>query len=205
MLSRIAAAVLAGLVLIAPVATAQTTVLVIDSSKALNDSQVGQDIIGKVRGIVDTMNAELQESGAPISEQFESFRAEVSALDASAIEGNADLQNRYRELAVQGQQWQVQERIKAIELQYSQNRALQPIAERMDEIIEQLVQERGADILLERGLVSFAGDQVDITAEVTSRLDAAVTSADVPRYVLQLDDAGQPVLDENGVPQFSEG
>lgn len=179
-----------GLMAVAPVAAvAQTTVLVLDSNRVLNESAVGVSIREQLQTISEAMLAELQEEGNPLNTEFESFQAEIQALNPEALQGNEELQSRYQELGEKAVQFRVSEQIKSRELIATRIQALAPVREALNEILQAVVDDRGADILLEREVVVYAGDSVNITDDVIERLNAQLSTIEVERVRIERPEA----------------
>ncbi len=172
--------------LAAPVAAmAQSTVLVMDSNRVLNESQAGESIREQLKAISEEMIAELQAEGSPLNTEFESFQAEVSALSQDALQENEEIQQKYVQLGQKAQQFRISEQIKARELVATRIQAMRPVREALETILQTVVDERGADILIEREVLIYAGDQVDITDTVIERLNAQVSTVTVERVRIE--------------------
>lgn len=179
-----AVALAAALAMGAPGIANATTVLVMDSDRVLNESAVGQDIRAKLQSIAQTMDSELKAEGSPVQEEWEKFQAEVEPLTRESLRERTDLQQRGTELRQQIGQLAQSEQIKARELVATRAQALRPVREKLDEVLQALVEELNADILVERDVLIYAQDESDITELVIERLNTAISTVEVERVTL---------------------
>lgn len=187
----IATAIAAMALALAPVtAFAQTNVLVLNSTQVLNESKVGIYVKERLSTISEEMVAELQSEGNPLDSEFQAFQAEVQTLSQDALQERDDLRNRFQELQERGVQLRVSEQIKARELVATRVQALRPVREALDEILEKLVADRGADILIEREALIYAREGVNVTQDVIDLLDAQLTEVNVDRVRIEREAEG---------------
>ncbi len=175
----------AAVMVTAAAASAQTTVLVMNSNQVLNEAKVGQHVKEKLQAISEEMVAELQAEGNPLDSEFQAFQAEVAALSQEALQDRNDLRERFQGLQEKGVQFRVSEQLRARELVATRVQALRPVREALDEILEQLVADRNADILVEREVLIFASEGVNVTQDVIDRLDARMTETPVERVRIE--------------------
>ncbi len=166
-------------------ASAQTTVLVMNSNQVLNEAKVGQHVKERLQAISEEMVAELQAEGNPLDSEFSAFQAEVAALSQEALQERDDLRQRFQDLQQKGVQFRVSEQLRARELVATRVQALRPVREALDEILEKLVADRGADILVEREVLIFASEAVNVTQDVIDLLDARMTETPVERVRIE--------------------
>ena len=182
-----AACVAAIAVVALPFQVFATDILVINSDRVLNDSAVGQHIKTKLQEIQETIISELKAEGTPVKEEWEAFQTELAPLNREALSERTDLQERGRELQKKYVQLSVSEQVKGREYIATQAKALQPVREALDEVLQTLVDERGAGIMVERELLVFAADSVDVTDLVIERLNAKMKTTPVERVVLPVE------------------
>ena len=78
------------------------------------------------------------------------------------------------------QKLQLEEYYTANELKITEEKALRQVSQRMKIIIDQIAQERNADVVLEKSLVIYGGP-ADVTDTVISRLNSQLTTVPVTR------------------------
>ncbi len=188
------AAILAGTLLLALAAPAQaqaTTVLVMDTDRVLNTSAVGQHIRERLTAIGEEISAELQTEETAVRGEVEQFNTETADRTEEEIAADASLSTRRNEIQSKVIQLGVSEQVKQRELAATRNAALEPVHAALSEVLEEIVEEMGADVLVERNLLIYVGDAADITDEVIEKLNAKMSTIEVERVRL-------PVAAEGG-------
>ena len=165
----------------ASVAFAQSTILVVDQGRVLRDSSVGKHIAKQVETIGKSMQSELTATASPIKSDRDRLMAELKSMDAAALKGRPDLQKRAQDLMVKGKKTQMEAAYKQRELQITEAKAMKQVNEKLAKILEKVVAERGADIILDRSLVIYGGKSTDITDTVISRLNSQMRTVSVIR------------------------
>jgi outer membrane protein len=193
MLRRSIAALGAAVVLAAAAAgqAGATTVLVLDTDRVLNTSAVGQHIRQRLSAIGEEISAELATEETGVREQVEQFNADTADQTEEQISANQQLSTRRAELQNRVIQLGVSEQVKQRELAATRNAALEPVHAALSEVLEEIVEEKSADVLVERSLLIFVGEGSDITNEVIEKLNARMSTIDVERVRL-------PVAEEGG-------
>lgn len=177
---RAVAAALALAVGFAALAQAQQ-VLVMSEERILRESAVGQHIATQLETIGAEIQAELAPLGQAIQQENEALSAETSALSEEAIRQRPDLVSRLQTLQQDAQQFEVRRRVAQQELVATERAAMQPVLETLQTVLQEIVQERGAAVLLDRSNVVYAGESVDITASAIERLNQRIATTPVNR------------------------
>jgi outer membrane protein len=191
---RFSIAVLGAAVLLASAAAAQagaTTVLVLDTDRVLNASAVGQHIRERLTAIGEEISTELSTEESSVRTEVEQFNADTADQSEEQIAGNEALSTRRAELQNRVIQLQVSEQVKQRELTATRNAALEPVHAALSSVLEEIVEEMSADVLVERSLLIYVGEGADITDEVIEKLNTRMTTVDVERVRL-------PVAEEGG-------
>lgn len=162
-------------------AMAQSTILVVDQSRVLRDSAVGKHIKVQLESIGKSMESELKASVQPLTSERDRLVGELQNMDAKALESRPDLQQRAQDLVQKGQKQQVEAAYKQREMAITEQKALKQVNDRLATILEALVKERGADIVLDRSVVIYSGQAADITDTVISRLNSQMRTVSVVR------------------------
>lgn len=172
---------LAALFAVTGQAYAQSTILIIDQNRVLRESDVGQHIKRQVESIGKSMEAELKSSTSPLSSERDRLVSELKNMDQSALASRPDLQKRAQDLMEKGQKQQIEASYKQRELQITEQKALQKVNDQLAKILEKIVDERKADIILDRSMVIYGGKTADVTDTVLSRLNSQMKTVSVTR------------------------
>jgi len=161
------------------IAVAQSTILVVDQSRVIRESSVGKHIAAQVESIGKSMESELKASATPIQSERDRLMNELKSMDAAALKSRPDLQKRAQDLMAKGQKTQVEAAYKQRELQVTEAKAMKQVNEKLAKILEAVVAERNADVILDRSLVIYGGKSTDITDTVISRLNSQMRTVSV--------------------------
>lgn len=162
-------------------AFAQSTILVVDQSRVIRESSVGKHIATQLKSIGTSMESELKAKASPIESERDRLVNELKNMDQNALKSRPDLQKRAQDLVQKGQKTQVEAQYLQRELQITEGKAMKKVNERMAKILEKIVAERGADIIVDRQLVIYGGKTSDITDTVLSRLNSEMRTVSVIR------------------------
>ncbi|GGG93716.1 MAG TPA: outer membrane chaperone Skp [Oceanicaulis sp.] len=156
-------------------------ILVINEETILTESQVGQHIASQLEVIGREIQTELEAAAQPLTQENEALQAETSALSQEAIQQRPDLMQRIQQLQQNAQQLERLRRVRQQELVLTERQALQPVLQTLQTVLQELVNERGATILLDRSQVVYAAESVDVTAAVIERLNQRIQTTPVTR------------------------
>jgi Skp family chaperone for outer membrane proteins len=156
-----------------PQGTPVPKILVIDRAAILRGSVVGQNIMKQVQGLtvaaengLKARDAALRQEGAALQQQLAILSPSVKAGKIKAFEAKqAALQG-----AVQQQQGLIQGGVLVARQQVE--RALAPI-------LQKIMQERGANLLLDRNAVVLGTVDVDVTGLAIQRLNQSLPNVKV--------------------------
>jgi len=162
-------------------AFAQSTILTIDQNRILRESEVGKHIKRQMESIGKSMESEIKASTSPLTSERDRLVNELKSMDAAALKSRPDLQKRAQDLAAKGQKQQVEAKYKQAELKITEQKAIKKVNERLAKILEAIVAERKADIILDRSLVIYGGKTTDVTNTVLSRLNSQMRTVSVVR------------------------
>ena len=180
------------------VAMAQSTVLVIDQSRVLLDSDVGIHVKRQIQSIGKQMEAEMKAQVTPIAQERARLVAELKDMSAEALNTRPDLQQRAVTLQEKMQKSQLEAKYKQTELQITEQKAIAKITTQLEIIIQAVVAEKQADVIFDRSIVVFAGPKVDITDTVISRLNSQMKTVTVVRERLARKPLPKPTLPPRG-------
>lgn len=161
-------------------AFAQSTILVVDTTKAFDESAVGQHIARQIESMANTTSTQLNAQVSPLEAQKKNLELQTDGKSQEQVLQDAALvsqiQNFQRNAVKLRQDTAVAQR----ELQLTEQKARQLVSAKMKTIIDQIAKERNADVVLEKQLVIY-GEPADITSTVLSRLNAQMTTVPVTR------------------------
>ncbi|MEN0652276.1 MULTISPECIES: OmpH family outer membrane protein [Hyphobacterium] len=177
-------ALTAALIAMAAPANAQTNILIMNEERIVADSQVGQHIATRMQAIRAEMDGELQALLTPIQEESDRLNAETASLTPEAIQARPDLMQRIQTLNAQAQQAEALRQRLAQELQATQRQAMRPVLEALQAVLQEVVAERGAQILIDRSAVVYADPAIDISDSVIERLNQRLPTTAVNRVRL---------------------
>ena len=176
------ALVLTSVSVIAPAATAQgTKVVVIDQARIMRDSAAGKDIVAKIGAIEQQMMAEIQPAATEIQTEGAALEARTANMTPETIAADAALVSQVQAFQQKMQQYNQDRTIRAQELGLTERKAWVAFFQALEPVLQQVVDENGAGVMLERSELVFAGDSVDVTDSVITKLDAATPRITVTR------------------------
>ena len=165
-------------------AVAQTTVVVIDQTKIMRDSAGGKDIINKVNAIETTMQNELQPTADSLATEGQALDAKTTNMTMEAIAADPALRAEVEAYARKVQDFNRKRQIAAAELQQTERVAWGEFFTAMQPVLQEVVTERNADIMIDRSDAVWAGDSADATGLVISKMNAKLPTVNVVRQKL---------------------
>ncbi|WOR15697.1 OmpH family outer membrane protein [Hyphomonas sp. FCG-A18] len=177
---------------VAPVAEAQgTKIIVINQAKIYADSRSGKDIETKIDNIERSMQAELKPAADSLKTQGDALRPRLEGKTQAQLAADAALIQELQAFEQQVAQHQRNQQIKAAELQATIRKARADWAQALEPVLQEVMTEQNAEIMMSRNDLVFAASNVDVTAVVTSKLDARTPSIAVVRQRLPQQPAAQ--------------
>jgi Skp family chaperone for outer membrane proteins len=151
--------------------TPEPKILVIDRSMVLRASKVGQDIGRQVQGYTQSAETELKGEADGLRKEQAALQTQVAIL-APDVRNQKVNAFRAKQAAFQQKVQQRQDQIK-----YGVYLARQQIDRTLGPIIQGIMQERGANLLLDRNAVVYGTNAAfDITQMAVQRLDQKLPS-----------------------------
>ncbi|WP_306016251.1 OmpH family outer membrane protein [Oceanicaulis sp. MMSF_3324] len=157
------------------------SVLVMNEQRILRESAVGQHIASRLEAIGTEIQAELQPQQEAIQSESEALNAELSALSEDAIRQRPDLASRYEALQRDASTFEQTRRLRGQELAATEQQAMRPVLPVLQEVLQEIVNERNADVLVDRSTIVYARESVDITDTAIERLNQRITTTPVNR------------------------
>jgi len=160
-----------------------TVVVIADINQILRDAKSAKGVQTQIDKAMANFSKQVSTSENELQRMRDGLERERNALSADAYSAKTrEYQQRFDAL-----DRTVQTRRQA--LQQSYNTAMTKIENTALQIIAQIAGERKANMVLTRAAVLFAANNLDITAEVTKRLDAQL-----PSMTVELPAPGAPPL-----------
>lgn len=170
---------------VAPVAAAQAAkVVVIDQARIMRDSAAGKDIVQKISTIEQAMESELQPQATAIQTDQQTLTPKLEGKNVNDIRADPALAAEVNAFVGKTQQFENARQVRGAELNLTERKAWSDFFAALRPVLREVVEEQGADIVLDRQEVVYAGPTVDITADVISKLDAATPTIQVVRQAL---------------------
>ena len=149
----------------------QPKIVVIDKAAIMQFSKVGQDIAKQMQAYATQAKADLSAQGKALQAEGRNLQQQVAILAPDVKQKRLDA-FRAREEALQGAAQRKDEQLKT---GFGQARAAMEQA--LGPILQQLVKERGANLVLDKQAVVFSTQNAfDVTAEVINRLNQKLPS-----------------------------
>jgi outer membrane protein len=140
-------------------------IVVIDRSAVMRASKVGQDIVRQINAYTDQAEKDLRGQGAALRKDGAAFQQQAAIL-------SADLKNRkLKELEARRAGLQAQAQKKQGLIQGGFIKARQQVEQALGPILQGIMAERGANLMLDRNSVVLGTVDVDITGLAVQRLN----------------------------------
>jgi outer membrane protein len=148
-------------------------IVVIDRSAVMRASKVGQDIVRQINAYTDQAEKDLRGQGAALQRDGAAFQQQAAIL-------SNDLKNRkLKELQARRAGLQAQAQKKQSLIQGGFYKARQQVEQALGPILQGIMAERGANLLLDRNSVVLGTVDVDITGLAVQRLNQKMPSLKV--------------------------
>lgn len=184
----LAAAALGLAALAAPALAFAEDVLVVDLSRVYRDSLAGKDAQTKLRTIGGTVNTELKADADGVVAEQQKLGPLKDKSDEEAqqiLAGDPSLQQAYQAFVTKAQALEQKKQLRQRELQATEQRAVDAVLKGTEPILNDLLTERKALVVLERNNVAVAAPSVDITQDVITRLDVRLKAVPVTKVDLE--------------------
>lgn len=154
-------------------------ILVVNTEMVVSQSEAGKTIPEQAEAVRANVVKELEAEAAKLKSDIEKYQQNASLMSDEVR------QKTEQELAVRQQyglpqRAQIAEQAFRIAVQNAQAKILQ----QSQPILEEIVKERGATVLLDRGAVMYAAVETDVTQEVIAELDKKMKTVEVQKISL---------------------
>ncbi len=157
-----------------PQGTPAPKILVIDRTVILRASKAGQDVVRQVNTYTSQLEAEFKGQGMALRQQYQQLQQQMAILSADVKARKVkDFENKKNALQAQAQKRQSL-------IQGGFFKARQQMEQALGPILQEIMKERGANLLLDRSAVVLGTDSsVDITGVAVQRLNQKVPTIKV--------------------------
>lgn len=154
-------------------------ILVVDRAQIVSQTKAGKTIPGQAEEVKKTVEKELEAEADKLKKDIENFQKNSSLMsDEVRQKTEQELAGRYQ--VGLPQRVQIMEQAFSTVVQQAQAKILvesQPI-------LKEIVEKRGATVLLDRASVMYAAPETDVTQEVIAALDKKLPSVEVQKISL---------------------
>jgi len=165
-----------------PVATAQgTKIIIIDQAKIMRDSAAGKDIQTKVKNIESVIERELKPTADSLNAEGQTIEAKTKNMTPEAMRADAALKTQVTAYARKAQEFNIKRQIASQELSLTERKAWSDFFTALRPVLQEVVTERGAQVMLDRSDVTYADPAIDATALVITKMNAKVPTVSVVR------------------------
>lgn len=149
-------------------------IAVVDLDKVTTDCNTCKTAAAALKSQASALQARETSLEAPLKTEAQSIQAAIDAL--AGKQPDAALQARIKAFQTKQQTGAAELGRKQQEIQRNQQYIQQQIAAKLGPIYQQVMQRRGANMMVEMGATLATTVAVDVTADVTSALNAALPS-----------------------------
>jgi outer membrane protein len=143
-------------------------VCTISINEAIAQSQVGQFVRTRLQQLGQQVSAELTPEDQSISNDAKAYQAKATTLDATSR------QSQGQALQARANAFQQKYELRQREMQATQEKALNRIAQELDPIAQQLYQQHRCSILINRNAVLIGNPDMDLTAASVTQLNGRI-------------------------------
>jgi Skp family chaperone for outer membrane proteins len=148
-------------------------ILFLDRATVLRQSKVGKDMYAQVENLAKKMETDFAPENKKLQDDVQALQKQAQVLSPEVR------QQKVKELETRRQAFQkkVQDRQAAIQAGLANSRT--QVEKALGPILEKIMTERRANLLLDRGLVVLGATDLDVTSTVIARLDTALPKVTV--------------------------
>ncbi|MGI9327700.1 MAG: OmpH family outer membrane protein [Pseudomonadales bacterium] len=154
------------LALVAGTAVAELKIVVLDTQRALAESEEAKALIEKINSELKAEQDEVQSLGESIRALNEKLGKDGEVMSAA--------EKRKAQKEIEDKQIDYQFLVNKLQKEVNdrRNELLQQMVPKVDAVLKDLIATEGYDMILERGSLRYANTKHDITRKVTEKLNA---------------------------------
>jgi outer membrane protein len=141
-----------------------------NNERAITTSAVGQAVIARMKQLSAAVDAELKADRASLETERQTLEASRTTMPQEQLEQRALAFNQKAAAYERKTQQRVQE------LQATEAKQLQKIAENLDPILKAVYSEKNCGLMLDRNTLYGANPAMDVTPTVITKLNAKITT-----------------------------
>lgn len=188
-LSRLAGAFLLAVMPLATVAalpaSAQGTVVIVyDQEKVMRDSKAGKDIVAKLKSMGESTKTQLKPEGDSLDTERKALESRTANMTEQAVMADAALRGQLEGFGRKANAYAQKVQKSGQELSLTERKAWNDFFVALEPVLKEVMAERNAAILLDASNVVLTNPSADVTALVTSKLDARTPTISVVRQSL---------------------
>ena len=150
----------------------QAVVAVVDLSKVTDECNACKTAAATLRGQVSSLQTREKTLAAPLEAEQKAIQAQIDALNGK--EPDAALQARVKAFQTKQQQGAQEISNQQQQIQRNQQYIQKQIGDKLGPIYQQVMQKRGANVLMESGSTLAVASSIDVTNDVLAALNAAM-------------------------------
>ena len=166
-----------------------TKIVTYDQARVMRDTTGGKDIAQKVQAISTSMKTELESEGRSLETEGKSLEGRAANLTREAVAADATLRTQLESFGRKRAAFQQKGQIRQAELQQTEQTAWGEFFKALQPIVQEVANERGAQVVLERSTVAYSAPNLDVTDLVISKMNARKPSFTVTRARINLPQA----------------
>lgn len=167
-------------------ASAQATkIITYDQARVMRDTTGGKDITTKVTAIGTSMKTELETEGRALDTEGKSLETRTANLTREALAADTTLRTQLETFGRKRQAYQQKGQIRQAELQRTEQTAWAEFFKVMQPVIQEVANERAAQVVLERSTMAYSAPNLDVTDLIISKMNARSPSFTVTRARIQ--------------------
>jgi outer membrane protein len=140
-------------------------ILFVDRGAIVRNSAVGKDMFKQVESLAKKMETDYKPENDKLQSDIQALQAQFQVLAPDAREA------KRKELEARRQAFQKKIQDRQGDIQGGMNKARQQLEATLGPILEQMMVERGANLLLDRSMVVLGSVDLDVTQVAIQRLD----------------------------------
>jgi len=170
----------------APAGGAGLRILVLNRDAILQGSKVGQDIIKQVNQYTAQARAQFQGQEQALQNEARALQQQAGILSPAAKK------QKVAALEAKGRALQQQVQVRQNQIQGGVFKARQQVEQALGPILQGIMQERGAALLIDRQIVLLSTVDVDITGVAVQRLNQRLSTVKVNLVSMPTQPQGKP-------------
>lgn len=171
-------------VLAAP-AFAQTgqagSVVVVDGERIVSQSTAGRDMSTRLQAIATQMQGELTPEQTALQTEQQRLAGATRNQTQEQVRANTQLTQQIEAFNRRAETFRNRQITMGRDLEHTRNVAIQEFNRQITPILTEVMNSRGASVILDAGMARWHTPSVDATADVLSRLDQRVRTINVTR------------------------